>query len=180
MSNILINLTQKGWALPVLGALMQGHAARIHPLAKALQTSPLSIKAAVDHLMVLRLVVENPGHGHPLRPEFMLTSFGEILAPKAKSVLRYGAERSVLPLMRKRWTLPIISVLDNARSFGELRRSLTPITDRALSLSLKGLTNTRLVRRKVLGHHLPPTSLYVPTPQLVEIRKPLGEFLNSH
>lgn len=179
MSNILINLTQKGWALPVLAALAEGSVARVYPLANTLKTSPISIKSAIEHLTAMHLIVKNSGHGHPLRPEFMLTPLGKALAPKAVEILHYGAKHRVLPLLRKRWTLPIIAVLEGARSFGGLRRSLTPVTDRALSLSLKDLTSARLVQRTVLGNHLPPTTLYVPTPQLKKIRQPLGPFIDQ-
>lgn len=176
MSSILIDLTKKGWALSTLGALGNGAMARIHPLANALQTSPISIKAAIDHLMALGLVMDNPGHGHPLRPEFALTPSGENLAPHAQEILRQGARQNVSPLLRKRWALPIVNALDEARSFSQLRQSLRPVTDRALSLSLKDLTRASMVRRKVIGAHMPPRTLYVPTPQLAEIKKPLYMF----
>ncbi len=176
MSNLLIDLTQKGWALPVLGALEKGAIARTHPLAKQLQTSPISIRTAIAHLIMLGLLKENPGHGHPLRPEYLRTPLGEKLGPLTLEVIRYGEQQDVLPLLRRRWTLPIIDALEEARSFSDLRRGIIHVTDRALSLSLKDLARANLVRRKVLVEHCPPATLYLPTPQSQKLRRPLDGF----
>ncbi len=177
MSNISTVLTQKGWALPVLATLSQGGIAGVYPLAKALKTSPISIEAALAHLVELKFAETNPGHGHPLRPEFVLTPLGEMMGPKASEILKYGETLGILSLLRKRWVLPIVAALDNTKTFGGLRQSLSPVTDRALSLSLKDLTQARLVHRKVQGHQFPPTTLYMPTQNLKIIREPLSSGL---
>jgi DNA-binding HxlR family transcriptional regulator len=174
MSNHLIQLTQKGWALPVLGALQSGVSGRTHALAKHLCTSPISIKAALEHLGMMGLVEGNAGHGHPLRPECLLTTQGRALGPLAVEALRYGAAQGVLPLLRKRWTLPIAYALKEAASFSVLRQSLRPVTDRALSLSLQELMRARLIKRKVIGAQRPPKTLYVPMPGLIDLNKPLS------
>ena len=176
MSNLLITLTQKGWALPVLGALENGANARIYPLAKRLRASPISVQAAMDHLLELELITPNAGHGHPLRPEYIRTNKGRALGPLALEVLQKGEQLGIVSLLRKRWTLPIASALTEARTFSELRRTIVPVTDRALSISLKDMASAKLVRRKVIGRQRPPATLYLPTAQMIEISNPLVGF----
>jgi DNA-binding HxlR family transcriptional regulator len=177
MSNLLIKLTKRGWALPVMAALETGAIARAYPLSKNMHTSPVSIKAALDHLTHLGLLKENAGHGHPLRPDYLRTPLGEALGPRALEIHQIAEQQNLLALLRKRWALPIVGALDGARSFGELRRFAAPATDRALSLSLKDLASVKLVRRKVIAERLPPATLYLPTPMAQRLRMPLCEFM---
>ncbi len=165
--------------MPVLAALEKSAGGRAYELSKKLNANPISIMAAIDHLVSLGLLEENPGHGHPLRPEFLLSSLGASLAPKAQEILNYGSRQGVLPLLRKRWTLPALTVIDKAYSFSQIRNRLMPVTDRALSLCLKDMDVAHLIKRKLKKGCWPPKALYIPRPHLEEIRVPLMQMTQN-
>jgi DNA-binding HxlR family transcriptional regulator len=111
------------------------------------------------HLIDIGLVERNPGHGHPLRPEFRLTPKGAEVGALAHQIFGLVSEKDK-PLMRKSWTLPIIAVLPGHQHFNDLSRALTPVTDRALSQTLKLLEEGQWVIRKVDDQSRPPRSIY--------------------
>ena len=60
----------------------------------------------------------------------------------------------------RKWSMPILLALEEkALRFGELRRNLSTITDRALTLALKDLLQATLIQRQVVDE-FPPTTIY--------------------
>ncbi|MEQ1900079.1 MAG: winged helix-turn-helix transcriptional regulator [Devosia sp.] len=114
---------------------------------------------AVGHLLDIGLLERNPGHGHPLRPEFRLTALGARAAALAHRI--QGAARSDdLDLLRRAWTLPVLISLHRPSHFIDIKRNLPSITDRALSLSLKSMEDRAWVHRHVYVAARPPRPIY--------------------
>ncbi|WP_417812392.1 winged helix-turn-helix transcriptional regulator [Thalassospira alkalitolerans] len=62
-------------------------------------------------------------------------------------------------LLRRSWTLPVLTSLHTPRHFSDIKRNLPTITDRALSQSLKSMERD-WVCRSVDGASRPPRSIY--------------------
>ncbi len=163
MDNVAFaTLCSRAWSLPVLAHLagQPRLGARISPTAHALGAGRQSISATFAHLGELGLLERMPGHGHPLRPEARLSEAGAAVAAWAQPFWAF-LEPDERATARRAWTLPVLRVARDMRSFGELRCELSPVTDRALALCLKRLVAQRLLRRDVDGAQRPPRVTYV-------------------
>ncbi|SFK66010.1 winged helix-turn-helix transcriptional regulator [Shimia haliotis] len=154
-----VNITSRAWAIPILSSLHVGVAGRQAALLTATGASRTAFAQSVDHLIKLGLVERNPGHGHPLRPEFRLTAAGKQTAAMADRIQRATTEDDQR-LLRKSWTLPILTTLGSPSQFNEIKRNLPTITDRALSQSLKAMEGSDWVHRSVDHQARPPRSIY--------------------
>jgi len=63
-------------------------------------------------------------------------------------------------LLRRSWTVPILTMLHSPGHFCDIRRGLRPITDRALSQSLKSMEAKDWVCRNIDATARPPRTLY--------------------
>jgi len=113
----------------------------------------------MDHLIAIGMLERNPGYGHPLRPEFRLTRIG-ISAAKLACQINNVSKKEDQDLLRRSWTLPVLASLHTPRHFTEIKRNLPPITDRALSQSLKSMEARNWVCRGIDEISRPPRSLY--------------------
>ena len=155
----LADLTRHGWSLPILSEIANGTVARSGPLVAKTGGSRGGVEKAILHLIEIGMLEHNPGYGHPLRPEFLLTREGKAIAQNAKALSKEAYAMNAEGLIRKRWTLPVLGEVDDRTLFSDVRRALTPITDRALSLCLKEMGAHRLIKRKVWDGN-PPVPLY--------------------
>jgi len=151
----LIALFHHRWAAPALALLADRRGARFVELQRRLEVSGESLRRALDMLIELGYVARNPGYGHPLRPEYVITTQA---AQAAEVAARVVAARDPETLLRK-WSVPVLAELDRERRFSELRASLPGVTPRALALALQELEAARLVRREVLPTR-PPSTVY--------------------
>lgn len=161
----IIKLFHRRWAAPVLAELYADKGAKAVTLTNRLGVSRESLRCALDELITNGWVARNPGYGHPLRPEYLLTKRGAKLAPICfslmKTLKRLGVQQSAL----LKWSMPIALALGSGIDrFGELKRSLPGITARALTLGLKEMQSSGLVQRRILDQY-PPTSSYSLTPK---------------
>jgi DNA-binding HxlR family transcriptional regulator len=142
-----------------LANLHDGIAGRQAPLLAATGASRTAFAQSLDHLINLGLMERNPGYGHPLRPEFRLTQSGIAAAAMASKIqaLSAGEDQS---LLRKSWTLPVLTSLHVPCHFNDIKRNLHTITDRALSQSLKSMEERSWVARSVDDLARPPRSIY--------------------
>ncbi|GGA09110.1 winged helix-turn-helix transcriptional regulator [Neptunicoccus cionae] len=154
-----VNITSKAWALSILANLHAGVAGRQATLLAATGASRTAFAQSMAHLVDNGLLERNPGHGHPLRPEFRLTRLGTEAAAIAYQVQRASSEADQR-LLRKSWTLPVLTTLQTPRRFNDIKRSLSVITDRALSQSLKLMEEKDWVQRSVDETARPPRSIY--------------------
>lgn len=156
---MLVNLTSRAWALPILSSLHSGVAGRQAPLLAATGASRTAFAQSMDHLIEMGLIERNPGYGHPLRPEFRLTQMGGTAAAIANKVHNASTEED-RHLLRRSWTLPVLASLRTPSHFSDIKRNLQTITDRALSQSLKSMEARNWVCRSVDGAARPPRSIY--------------------
>ena len=157
--NSFVNITTRAWSLPILAKLYGGVAGRQAPLLAATGAGRSAFGQSLAHLMELELLERNPGHGHPLRPEFCLTDTGRVAAELAHQVYSQ-AEVADQDLLRKSWTLPVLTALHSTGQFSAIRRGLPRITDRALSQSLKLLEDRRWVQRGIEENSRPLRPVY--------------------
>lgn len=156
----LVKLTAKAWSLTILQSLQAGVPGRQAPLLAASGAGRTAFGQSLTHLVDLDLLERNPGHGHPLRPEFRLTAQGKRTAGMAAAIFQEAPNPADRALLRRRWTVPVLAVLPSPRHFGALKRDLAPITDRALSQALKSLEDHRWLKRRIEPDSRPPRALY--------------------
>lgn len=156
-----IQLCSKAWSLRILSSLVQGCDARISPLAHELSTGRTAITASLAYLVELGYVRRTSGHGHPLRPAFELTKKGELVAGWATE-LHEVLEPEHWQIAARTWSLPVMRLSNSSPRFGKLRSELRPVTDRALSQTLKTLTSGYWISRVVNSDAAPPEVSYAP------------------
>ena len=146
------------WAVPVLAELRRRRGARFIELRNALEVSRDSLARTLAALIEAGLVARNPGHGHPLRPEYVLTPDGARIADVSARLLveLNGLEDVAL----RKWSMPVVRSLgDGPLRFSAVRSALADVTPRALALALKELQAAGLVERTVTDDY-PPATLY--------------------
>lgn len=154
-----VNTTSRAWAIPILSSLHAGIAGRQAPLLAATGASRTAFAQSMDHLISIGLLERNPGYGHPLRPEFRLTQLGASAAAIAHKIQSVTAKEDQ-DLLRRSWTLPVLTTIHRPSHFNDIKRNLRTITDRALSQSLKAMETRSWVQRSVDEAARPPRSIY--------------------
>jgi DNA-binding HxlR family transcriptional regulator len=148
------------WFVPLLALASRDEGVRSAALAARLGISRSMLAGVLDRLLGKGWLERNPGHGHPLRPEYILTDAGRPVGAWCERVIE---ERRILGLDGKglgRWALPLVGRLDRRwERFSWLEAQLSPISPRSLSLALKQLLEVRLVERRV-EDAFPPRPLY--------------------
>lgn len=144
----LIGLCHHRWAIPILAELHREDGARFVTLVQRLGLSRDALSRTLQVLIAQGLVMKNPGHGHPLRPEYVLTPVGMLGGGAALGTMRVLREGELEELGLRKWTLPVVYALwGGAERFSELL-ALPGITGRALSLTLSSLEAAGLLRRE--------------------------------
>lgn len=148
------------WFLPLLALASREEGVRFAALVARLGISRSMLSGVLDQLVAKGWMMRNPGHGHPLRPEYVLTEAGQPVAAWCERVME---ERRHLGLDEQplgRWALPLVGRLDRRwERFSWLEAQLSPVSPRSLSLALKQLLDVRLVDRR-LEDSFPPRPLY--------------------
>jgi DNA-binding HxlR family transcriptional regulator len=148
------------WIVPVMALLADRNGARFVEMLKALGISRESLVRTLEGAMQTGWVVRNSGHGHPLRPEYLLTAEGARVAQICIGISNAQNHLCIAPAELTRWSLPIIGLISDGRSrFNSLERALAPATPRALTQSLKTMMGQELVSREVIAGY-PPASRY--------------------
>lgn len=156
---LFVNITSRAWSLPILSNLHAGVPGRQATLLTATGASRTAFAQSMDHLIKIGLLERNPGHGHPLRPEFRLTQLGTQAAAIAHQVQSVSKIEDQ-DLLRRSWTVPILTSLHTPRRFNDIKKQLHTITDRALSQSLRSMEDRNWVCRSVNDAARPPRSIY--------------------
>ena len=157
--DLLVKITARAWALPILALLGEGVPGRQASLLSRTGAGRTAFGQSLAHLMELGLLERNPGHGHPLRPEYRLTHAGQGAAAMAAEVSLISGGPAE-PLLRRAWSLPVLAVSQQPRFFTEIKQALPGITDRALSQSLRGLQGNNWLHREVETDIHPPRPRY--------------------
>ncbi len=156
----LVKITSRAWSLNILALMRDGTPGRQAILLNATGAGRTAFAQSLAHLVNLELLERNPGHGHPLRPEYRLTQKGmkaAIIAHKIKMTVPRFLDCA---LLRRVWTIPVLAVSHQPRHFIDIKNALPAITDRALSHSLKDLQSQFWLKRDIDDAIRPPRPLY--------------------
>jgi len=158
--NLLVNITSRTWSLKILALLHSGVPGRQAQLLAATNASRTSFTTSLYHLVKLGLLEKNPGHGHPLRPEYRLTQEGVLVAKTASKIISSVTKSDELLLIRRTWTVPVLALTATPQRFSEIKTRLTPITDLALSKSLLLLEEQHWLSRDIEMSRRTPYPIY--------------------
>lgn len=165
----LVKLTSRAWSLDILALMHSGTPGRQASLVSASGAGRTALVQSLDHLVDIGLLERNPGHGHPLRPEYRLTCKGQATAIIADNIRGVVHEPDGRNLLRRAWTVPILVASQKPRHFTDIKTELDSITDRALSQSLKQLQGQHWLLRTVDSAIIPTRPLYQATDTGAEI-----------
>lgn len=167
----LVALGRNRWAVALLADLSAHNGARFVELIHRLSLPRDSLSRTLESVCAAGWAMRNPGHGHPLRPEYVLTEEGARLAAGAQAIADAQNALGLTPGSLTRWGLPLIrAIAPGPARFNALARTLAPATPRALSQGLRALAANELVTRDLVDQW-PPASLYRLTPGGVLIAK---------
>lgn len=135
--------------------------ARLAVLCYDLDAAHGAVRQSMDHLIALGLAARNTGHGHPLRPEYILTRRGASIAPACAAVDDLLVRLRLREAALRRWSLPAINAISGLgpARFNAIAATLDGITDRALSQTLKTLNAAAVISRKIDDGY-PPIPVY--------------------
>ena len=165
----------------MLAELARTSGAKFITLVNRLGVSRDSLRHTLRILIEDGLAQRNPGYGHPLRPEYILTPAGHEVA-SAAAILLGRLDEPGRKLALNKWTLPLLCAVGRGASrFNELKQALPGVTSRALTMALKELTGAGWLTRAV-DDGFPPSARYAPggggAPRRAELAA-LAEVANS-
>ncbi len=153
-------LFRRRWACPIMAELDRAQGAKFISLVHALGANAGAVRQALDELIDLGWIRRNPGYGHPLRPEYILTRRGERLAPVCGRLERAMQQTAATEIALRKWSMPALFVIGPGPArFTQITQALDTATDRAVSIALKDLSRADLVARELLEGP-PPGSIY--------------------
>jgi DNA-binding HxlR family transcriptional regulator len=141
----LVSLLHYRWALPILAELYRSNGCKFVTLVTRLSLSKDALSRTLTALLEQDLVMRNPGYGHPLRPEYILTARGQQIGQAAFELMQTLERLGISNIALKKWSLPIVLVLQDQTRFTDLLENLPGLTTRALALSLGQLTQVNLL-----------------------------------
>jgi DNA-binding HxlR family transcriptional regulator len=153
-------LFHRKWSIPILAELKRQGGSKFVTLQNRLEIGPTALRQTLDFLIEKQVIVRNPGYGHPMRPEYILTEGGLPVASKCKDLIDAVEDHKVIRVLLMKWSLPtLLAIAGGARRFSELRDSLQNVTARALTLFLKEAQAAGVVEREVVDGY-PPAPQY--------------------
>ena len=147
------------WSIPVIADLhAHGGGAKFVTLQKTLGVSRDSLGRTLGALLGFGVVVRNPGYGHPMRPEYLLSRRGKRLGPVCHRLMDRLCRLDLVDVGLKKWSLPVVHVLSSVGGrFNRIRRALPGATPRALANALRDLQDAELVERYLVDDDPPRT-----------------------
>ena len=153
-------LFHRKWSIPILADLKRQGGSKFVTLQNRLDIGPTALRQTLDFLIEQQVVVRNPGYGHPMRPEYLLTDQGIPVATKCRELIEAVDDHKVLRVLLMKWSLPaLMAIAGGALRFSELRDALHNVTARALTLFLKEAQAAGVVERALVDGY-PPAAEY--------------------
>jgi len=169
--NRLISLVHHRWNILIIATLHRLSGAKFITLVHGLEVSRGSLRASLEHLIELGYVHKNTGHGHPMRPEYLLTKQGVVIGDACLSLVKILRDNNEFDLAFRKWTLPLIVTIGERRlRFNQLRSALHDATPRAIAMGLKSLHQHGWAKRSIIDE-FPPTAAYELKPKGQKILK---------
>ncbi|MEL6103614.1 MAG: winged helix-turn-helix transcriptional regulator [Pseudomonadota bacterium] len=175
--SLIVKITGRAWALKILALMDQGVPGRQATLLARSGAGRSAFVQSLQHLVSLGLMERNPGHGHPLRPEYRLTEIGKSVAAMATAIDKAVTDPPELILLRRAWTVPVLAVSKQPVHFSEIKNALLPITDRALSKTLQHLQAQHWIERRISPDDRPPRPLYQAASSGIQISEAVAQLL---
>jgi DNA-binding HxlR family transcriptional regulator len=142
-------LVHHRWTLPILAELYRDDGCKFVTLVNRLSVSRDSLSRTLEHLQTLGLAVKNPGYGHPLRPEYVLTPSGQLIGSDALELMNHLHDLGITEVALKKWSLPVtLAVHTGFERFSTLLEVFPGLTSRALTLALRDLETSGLIQRE--------------------------------
>ncbi len=156
----LVQLAHHRWSIPLVAELHRRAGAKHVTLLHGLGISRSMLGRSLQGLVALGLVTRNTGHGHPMRPEYLLTARGARLGPACGRLVAIIERRDESDLAFRKWTLPLVAAIGkDTRRFSEIGNALCQASPRALTLGLKSMFEHRWLRRTLIDDY-PPSAGY--------------------
>jgi DNA-binding HxlR family transcriptional regulator len=163
------------WVTPALAILHDRKGEKYVTLWRGLGASQRGIRTALDATIARGWVERNPGYGHPMRPEYVLTKKGMAVGDACSQVMRVLHDEGVEWRKLSKWSMAVLHTLRfGPYRFNELAAALDGATDRALVMCIKPLVSLGLVVRTV-GDSYPPSVAYSLSPSGESIALALGK-----
>lgn len=159
-SSHVVPLFHHRWGAPVLAELHRQGGSKFITLVRRLGIGRESLQRTLRALIRRGWVKRNPGYGHPMRPEYVLTDKGERFGPACALLIAELQRLQAEQVGLNKWSMPLVLLMaSGARRFSELRAAFPAMTARALALAVKDLQMAGLVARRVTEDY-PPTTIY--------------------
>lgn len=142
----LVKLVHYRWALPILSELHRNKGCKFVTLVTRLSLSKDALSRTLNALTQQDLVMRNPGYGHPLRPEYILTVKGQQIGQAVFELMQTLERLGIVDVALKKWSLPIIVVLQDQPRFTDILENLSGLTTRALALGLVQLSQAKILK----------------------------------
>ncbi len=140
-------LFEQRWAIRILANLHDQRGARFVVMKNSLELPSESLSRSLDSLINRGLVQRNPGYGHPLRPEYILTAAGTRLGPWCSRFQQTVQQLQAADVVYRKWSVAVLLSVDaQPRSFSSVRRELG-VSPRALSQCFERLLGAELASR---------------------------------
>ncbi|MBN8596186.1 MAG: helix-turn-helix transcriptional regulator [Planctomycetes bacterium] len=174
--NKLLHVFARRWSIPILAELKRSNGSKFVTLSRRLGANSVAVRHSLDHLIALGLAQPNPGYGHPLRPEYILTGDGEAMGAASISLDGAISRLELRESALLRWSMPTLLVVGRSSParFSDIGDALGPVTDRALALTLKKLQSASIVKRAV-EDTFPPAPFYTVDRRGKPLLEPLEE-----
>lgn len=171
----LIDLVHHRWNIPIVAELHARSGAKFVTLVNSLELGRSSLSSSLHNLIELEIVRKNVGHGHPMRPEYLLTDRGHEIGADCEKLVRAVKQRRAGDFAFQKWTLPLIAAIGNhVARFNELRTLLDDASPRAVTLALKTLLTRKWIARNIIDDY-PPAAGY----ELLEAGRPVLKCVNA-
>ena len=106
---MLRRLTAGRWLVPLMAHLDEADGSRFAVMLHRLGVSRSVLTASLAQLAEAGWITRNPGHGHPLRPEYILTEAGAPVAAFCRRLMEQRARLGLGAGDLARWSLPVIA-----------------------------------------------------------------------
>ena len=171
----LVALFHNRWSVPILAELHRQRGSRFVTLSRTLGLSRESLRRTLAALIDGGLVGRNPGYGHPLRPEYVLTRAGERIAGACRPLVEQLRRGNLEEIGLKKWSMPVVFALAERalallRAPRAARRSLAT---RPCACA-EGSRGSGIVDRRVTEDY-PPATMY----RLTKRGRPLARLVGA-
>lgn len=147
----VVDLFHRSYALPVIACLHAERGAKFVTLVNRLGASRDTVSFTLKHLISTGIVMKNPGYGHPMRPEYILTGAGERLGGSCVALVAAIDSMDIGSVAFKKWPMPVMAAIGRgADRFSNLLGHLQGVTPRALTGALRDLDRIDVVERMVI------------------------------